>query len=88
MSVTAASSREPMRNVSSSPSPTKLHGDDHARAGDTGVRGRRRADLRVPQQLVELADPRLHLSLLVLGSVVAAVLLQVAFGAGGGDALR
>ena len=62
------------------------HRDDHARARDAGVRGGRCADLGLAQQLVQLADPRLHLSLLVLGGVVAAVLLEVALGAGGGDA--
>ena len=40
--------------------------------------GRRLADLRRAQQLLQLADARLLLALLLAGGVVAAVLLEVA----------
>ena len=60
----------------------QVDGDDHA--GRDACRRCRRglADLRVLEQLGQLADPRLLLALLLLGGVVAAVLAQVALLAG------
>jgi len=45
------------------------------------------SDGGVVQQLGQLTDPGLHLALLLLGGVIAAVLLDVAFVAGGLDLL-
>ena len=88
MSVTAASSREPIRNVSSSPPSTNRTVTTMPGPATPASGGGRCADLGVAQQLVQLADPRLHLALLVLGRVIAAVLLEVALGAGRGDPRR
>src|SRR3546814_476378 len=64
----------------------QLDVDDHAGLDDTVV-GRGLADLGTTKDVLELADPRLLLALLVLGGVVAAVLLQVALVARSGDLL-
>ena len=62
--------------------------DGHRHAGAHHPLGRGGlTDLRGVQDLAEMEDPRLHLALLVLGRVVAAVLLQVALFAGGLDLL-
>src|SRR5205085_7267795 len=63
-------------------------GDDHPRAGDAFLRGRRLADLRVTKQRGELTDAGLHLALLFLRGVIAAVLAQVALGPRRADAFR
>src|SRR5436190_19793608 len=55
---------------------TEVHRDDHARTGDAGL-GRRLANLRLAEQLLQLTDACLRLALLLLGSVVAAVLLEI-----------
>src|SRR5919106_5923827 len=50
----------------------------HDVAGADDVASGRRADLRAPQHVLELADARLHLALLVLGRVILGVLAQIA----------
>src|SRR6185312_9395575 len=60
--------------------------DHHAGRGRPGL-ARGRADLRVLEQLAQLEGAGVHLALLLLGRVVAAVLPQVAFLAGGLDLL-
>src|SRR6478752_2690389 len=62
-------------------------GGDHGARLDDAVALGRLADRRGLEQLLQGADARLLLALLVLGGVVAAVLLEVAFFAGGLDAL-
>ena len=61
------------------------HLDDHSGAGLTAG-GRGLAYGGIAQQLLELPDAGFLLALLVLGRVVATVLFQVAFFAGGLDA--
>ena len=75
-----ATSRDPSRNFISSPATLAV---TIVPGATTPCRScRRLADLRRLEQLLELADPGLALALLVLGGVVAAVLLEVAFLAG------
>src|SRR5690606_13541383 len=64
-----------------------LDGDDHPRLDDTVVR-RGLADGRAVEQRGELADAGLHLALLLLGGVVAAVLTKVPLETGGLDLVR
>src|ERR1700678_349713 len=66
--------------------PGEPDGDRHARA-DHALRAGRRADARVVQHVLKSDDPRLDMTLLVLGRVVTAVLTQVAFRPGGLDLL-
>src|SRR5205823_5345213 len=53
-------------------------GDHHSRTGHTSA-NRSLADLRVPQQLLQLPDPALLLALLLARCLIAAVFPQVAF---------
>src|SRR5690606_28248661 len=64
------------------------HRDAHDHAGlDHAVILGGLADHGVLQQALEVRDPRLHLALLLAGSVVPAVLLEVTLVTSSGDAL-